>query len=341
MSNKVVQWLNGELSKEEASQWQKGFIHRLLSSLKRLVIMAGIGAITGLGLSLVLPQKYQAELMLAVDDDNNSGWESLLAQFGLDIGGLNPGGIFEGESLVQLLGTKYMTDRTLLTEVTINGQKQLLANRLLPHTKWATKRDTKDVVFTADRENFSPLQDSVLMLLSKHMRSKVIAASKPDKKQSLIWVKASHKDKYFAKAFVEELVNNTGHYYVESITKKARANLDILKREADSVEALLYANMYRSAEAGDINVNPLHQRLRVDQNRALVDLNVTVALYGEIVKNQKLAEIGLRKQTPLIQVIERPTFPLDRSGLNWWQFMLVGAGFGACTVLWRVLQIKL
>ena len=107
------------------------------------------------------------------------------------------------------------------------------------------------------------------------------------------------------------------------------------------MEALLYSNMYRSAEAGDINVNPLHQRLRVDQNRALVDLNVTVALYGEIVKNQKLAEIGLRKQTPLIQVIERPIFPLNRNGLNWWQFMLVGAAFGASTVLWRVLQIKL
>ncbi|MDO7691167.1 MAG: hypothetical protein MUQ22_04305, partial [Schleiferiaceae bacterium] len=97
MSNKVVQWLNGELSKEEASQWQKGFILRLLSSLKRLVVMAGFGALVGLGLSLILPQTYQAELMLAVDDDDNSGWESLLGQFGLDIGGLNPGGIFEGE----------------------------------------------------------------------------------------------------------------------------------------------------------------------------------------------------------------------------------------------------
>jgi hypothetical protein len=45
MSNKVIQWLNGELSKEEASQWQKGFILRLLSSLKRLFIMAGFGAL--------------------------------------------------------------------------------------------------------------------------------------------------------------------------------------------------------------------------------------------------------------------------------------------------------
>ena len=341
MSNKVIQWLNGELSKEEASQWQKGFILRLLSSLKRLFIMAGFGALVGLGLSLILPQTYQAELMLAVDNDENSGWESLLGQFGLDIGGLNPGGIFEGESLVQLLGTKYMTDRTLLTEVVINNQKQVLANRLLPHTKWGNKSATKDVVFTTDRQSFTPLQDSVLMLLSRYMRNKVVAASKPDKKQSLIWVKASHQDKHFAKAFVEELVSNTGSYYVESITKKARANLNILKKEADSVETLLYSNMYRSAEAGDVNVNPLHQRLRVDQNRALVDLNVTVALYGEIVKNQKLAEIGLRKQTPLIQVIERPIFPLNRNGLNWWQFMLVGAAFGASTVLWRVLQIKL
>lgn len=336
----LFRWLNGEMSSEEFAAWRVGLTARLRANTRALFLYILIGGALGFAASFVLPQKHKAELMLAVDDDDNSGWESLLAQFGLDIGGLNPGGIFQGESLVQLLGTKYLVERTLLTEVEIQGKTEILANRLLPNTKWGRKRATRDVVFTTDRENFTALQDSTLMLLSRHMRRKVVSASKPDKKQSLIWVKATHQDKHFAKAFVETLVDNTAHYYVESITKKARANLAILNKEADSVETLLYDHMVASADAGDVNVNPIRQRLRVDQNRALVDLNVTVALYGEIVKNQKLAEIGLRKQTPLIQIIEEPHFPLERTGLLWWQWILAGASLGATIVLWRILQIK-
>ena len=336
----LFRWLNGEMSPEEFHAWRTGFMSRFRANSRALLLYMLIGGLIGFAASFALPQKHKAELMLAVDDDDNSGWESLLAQFGLDIGGLNPGGIFQGESLVQLLGTKYLVERTLLTEVEIQNEKELLANRLLPNTKWGRKKATRDVVFTADRENFTPLQDSVMMLLSRHMRSKVVSAAKPDKKQSLIWVRATHQDKHFAKAFIETLVDNTANYYVESITKKARANLAILNKEADSVEAVLYHNMVTSAEAGDVNINPIRQRLRVDQNRALVDLNVTVALYGEIVKNQKLAEIGLRKQTPLIQIIESPRFPLERTGLMWWQWIIAGASLGGITILWRILQIK-
>jgi len=87
-------------------------------------------------------------------------------------------------------------------------------------------------------------------------------------------------------------------------------------------------NLSSNAMESDLNVNPLKQSLRVNQNRKMIDLQVSVALYGEIVKNLKLAEISLRKQTPLIQVIDAPTMPLDESGYNWWQWMLIGMLMG-------------
>jgi hypothetical protein len=78
----------------------------------------------------------------------------------------------------------------------------------------------------------------------------------------------------------------------------------------------------------DLNVNPLKQSLRVNQNRKMIDLQVSVALYGEIVKNLKLAEISLRKQTPLIQVIDSPIMPLDESGYEWWEWTVLGLLMG-------------
>ena len=329
MKNSTLwRFLNGELSAAESKLWRQKVGSALRAHAGSIVLAAGLGAFVGALLFVVIPRKHTAELMLAIEDEKSTGFENILAQFGIDVAGSQAGGIFQGESLIQLFKTRYLLERTLLTEVTIQGKSEILANRLFPSTRWAHKRKTSGVTFTADRETFTPLQDSVLLLLRDHVEAKILSAEKPDKKQSIIRVRAVHADKHFAKAFVETLVANTSEFYVESLTAKARGNLDVLKREADSVEALLSTHMVRSAVAGDVNVNPLRQTLRVTQNRALVDLQVTVSLYGEIVKNLKLAEISLRKQTPLIQVIDPPRFPLKKTGYELWEWMLLGGILG-------------
>jgi uncharacterized protein involved in exopolysaccharide biosynthesis len=53
-----------------------------------------------------------------------------------------------------------------------------------------------------------------------------------------------------------------------------------------------------------------------------------------------LAEIGLRKQTPLIQIVEHPSFPLRRSGYKWWQWLLLGAAAGAAVGAYLALVRK-
>jgi len=155
----------------------------------------------------------------------------------------------------------------------------------------------------------------------------VIAADKPERKLSLIQLTAVHPDKYVAQALTEELIEQTSEYYVELLTKKARLNMKVLQREADSVRILMNANLTNSASSTDLNINPNRASLRIDQNRALVELQVSVALYGEIIKNLKLAEIGLRKQTPIIQIVDVPQFPLPKVGLLLWQWSFI-VGFG-------------
>ena len=132
----------------------------------------------------------------------------------------------------------------------------------------------------------------------------------------------------FAKVLSETLLNQVSEYYIEILTKKSRQNLSILQAESDSIKQVMNQNLSSNAMESDLNVNPLKQSLRVNQNRKMIDLQVSVALYGEIVKNLKLAEISLRKQTPLIQVIDSPTMPLDESGYEWWEWMVIGMLMG-------------
>ena len=95
-----------------------------------------------------------------------------------------------------------------------------------------------------------------------------------------------------------------------------------------------------NANAYDNVVNPIFQSGQVDQYESFVNLQVANALYVEISKNLTLAEIGLRKQTPLIQVVERPNFPLQRSGYEWWQWMLLGGLAGGALGLYQALFRK-
>jgi hypothetical protein len=149
-------------------------------------------------------------------------------------------------------------------------------------------------------------------------------------------VSCAHIDPAVAMLFSETMIETVTEYYIETLTKKARYNLNVLRLEADSVQKVLNRNLQNNASMSDLNLNPLMQRARVGQNRSMIDLQISISLYGELIKNLKLAEIGLRKQTPLIQIIERPHYPLELVGLRWWQYLATGLGLGLCLAFYLV-----
>ena len=299
---------------------------------KGLIVVLILGAILGFTYGILNPRKYQAEMIIAVEDDDSNGWQNLLQQFGIDVGGNNPGGIFKGDALIRLFSTRNMVERTLLQEVEFGDVTTgMLANRLWAQTKMSKAEIFKGLSFPADRSLFTPLHDSAMMLLYRHTAEEVINADKPERKLSLIMLRATHTDKYFAHAYVTTAIDQTANYYVELLTSKAKSNLRVLRREADSVQILMQQNLVNSASSSDLNINPNRAALRVDQNRALVELQVSVTIYGEIIKNLKLAEIGMRKQTPIIQIVDYPQFPLARVGMSPIMWAAVG-GFIASSI---------
>ncbi|MBZ0242602.1 MAG: hypothetical protein K8F24_05250, partial [Bacteroidales bacterium] len=214
----------------------------------------------------------------------------------------------------------------------------LYADVFFRSTKHAKKSIFKSVKFNVDRRQHNKLADSALYLTYEYVRNKVLSVSKPDKKISFILVSVIHKDADIAIGYSEATIETVTDFYVESLTKKARQNLDVLRFEADSVRNVLNQNLRESASETDLNVNPLWQKMRVEQNKSMIDLQISVSLFGEIIKNLKLAEISLRKQTPLIQVIETPRYPLERVGYKPWQLGLVGMLIGFLIALYFVFR---
>jgi hypothetical protein len=311
----------GAFFKELGAIWRKK-IHIFLYCM-----VAGV--LIGAAIGYLKPVKYKAELAFAAEEEGVSAFEGLMAQFGLDLGGSNSSGVFQGEALLKVFQTRNMVERALLEEATLDGKKATLAEYIFPTTKFASKEAFKDVHFFTDRSKNNAVTDSALYLLQKHVKEKLMSVAKPDKRQAVYFLTVIHENPELARVFAETMLNEVSGYYIEIMTKKARNNLAILQSEADSIKNIMNANLSSSALESDLNVNPMKQSLRVGQNRKMIDVQVSVTLYGEIIKNLKLAEISLRKQTPLIQVIDHPVMPLERSGYLLWQWIIIGMSLGA------------
>ncbi|MDB2589061.1 hypothetical protein N9Y33_04225 [Bacteroidia bacterium] len=309
---------------------------------KRVLLfwILGLGLMGG-GVGLFLKKDKRATFIIAAEQEGSAGWDGLLAQFGLDIGGSNPGGIFEGESLVSLFKVRTLIERSLLKPINTNSDTTI-AQRIFPEVKGSEDPKFVGLKFGISKYKKNKLHDTAMFLIYRHVTENLVSVFKPEKKQSFIHVQCDHPDEQVALMLGTSLIETVTQFYVESLTKKAKHNLNVLKLEADSVRRVLNDNIKNTAQYMDLNINPLTQMARVNQNRSTIDLQISVSLYGEIVKNLKLAEIGLRKQTPLIQLIEKPHFPLDHVGWKIWQTTLIGLVLGLLmairTILSRIKQ---
>jgi uncharacterized protein involved in exopolysaccharide biosynthesis len=72
----------------------------------------------------------------------------------------------------------------------------------------------------------------------------------------------------------------------------------------------------------------------VTSQRKLVDVQTNQAILIELVKNQEVTKMSLRKETPLIQVIDRPILPLLQVRHSKFKYLILGSFlFGFTTIL--------
>ena len=116
-------------------------------------------------------------------------------------------------------------------------------------------------------------------------------------------------------------------------------NVDILQRQADSIRAELNSAITGVAAASDnvYNLNPAFNVKKTPSTRRQIDVQANTAILTQLVANLELSKVSLRKETPLIQVIDRPILPLDKERVSRKNSLLIG-GFlaGFLTVLYLV-----
>lgn len=299
---------------------------RFLLSKWRIILAAGlVGSLLGFTIAFFQKPIYKAKFTFALEDENSSGGGGLggalglASQFGFDLGG-SGGGAFAGDNLLELMKSRLIIQKTLLTNISVNGQKRTLAELYIDinhlRDKWKDKSELNSVKFVSKSEpqKLTRVQDSLLGEFHKDLISKYLSVSKLDKKLSIISVNVSSYNEIFAKYFTDVLVNNVANFYVETKTKKSSNNLAVLQHQTDSVRRQLNNAISGVATSVDLNPNPNPSRkvLSVPSQRRQVDVIANQAILTELVKNLEISKVSLRKETPLIQVIDQPIFPLEK-----------------------------
>lgn len=88
----------------------------------------------------------------------------------------------------------------------------------------------------------------------------------------------------------------------------------ILLKQRDSIRAELNGNITNVAVANDntFMLNPAMNINRTSSTKKQIDVQSNTAILTELIKQVELAKVTLRKETPLIQVIDRPILPLPK-----------------------------
>jgi hypothetical protein len=299
---------------------RQGFIY--LKSKSIIICVAGcVGMLFGYLYAASVTPRYTAVSTFVLEESGSSGglgqYAGLASVIGVDLGGSSNNGIFEGDNIIELYRSRTMLQKTLLSKYPYNGKNVLLIDRYIEinrlRDKWKDKPALNRLTFTQAHEgSLSRLQDSVLGDIVTNINKNNLSVVKPDKKLNIIKVELVSNNEWFSKAFNDRIVTNVNDFYVQTKTRKSLYNLSILQHQTDSIRNVLNYALSGMASSIDANpnANPARQILRVPSQKKQIDVEANKAILAELVKNLELSKISLRKETPLIQLIDVPILPL-------------------------------
>jgi hypothetical protein len=211
-----------------------------------------------------------------------------------------------------------MVEQTLMQPVLAGTDTISLAELYIRSKEWREnwqeKPKLKGIQFPplTKRKYFTREHDSIMGKMYEDLSKTSLTVAQKDKMISIISIDVVFENELFSKVFSETLAQQVSNFYVNTKSKKARLNMATLQKQTDSIRAELNSAITGVAVANDntFMLNPAPSAKRQ------VDVQANTAILTELVKQTELAKVTLRKETPLIQVIDRPVLPLYKEELG-------------------------
>jgi uncharacterized protein involved in exopolysaccharide biosynthesis len=306
------------------------FTKYFISQYKIILLITIITSALGLIYGKLQPSKFKTTATFIVEDKSGKGGgglSGLASQFGIDVGGLTGGGagLFDGDNILEIIKSRAIIEKVLLTkmEEPTSSKGQTIADYYIHIEDLQGKFERKNInvkslnfAGLSEGAKHSVVQDSVLYVLFDRI-NKNLYVEKKNKKSTIITLEVVSSDQVFSKIFAEELLKQTSDLYIDIKTGNLSRSINKIQQKADSLQRSL-SNIYQNS----FQINSSRTEL---SNR---DKTFSSTLYAEVVKNLETLKLSLINQTPVIQILDTPKYPLFNQRIPVRYSLIIGFAVG-------------
>lgn len=288
----------------------------LISRSFKIGLFVFLFSLTAVLINSFQDSRYKAELSFVVEDKQKStplsSVSGLASQFGFDFFS-SSNSTFSQANIMELLKSRGVISKTLLRS---NNNNLFIQNYISMYnldSDWKNNKDLEGITF---KNQIDIKHDSIITMIWEKIIEDDISVEIKNDETDIIYLSFKSKEEKFAKLFSENLINEMSSMYIEYQTKQSTNTIDFLQNRADSVFNELEKAEEEFARIKDINQRIIKASGRLKELQLMRSVEVLSTMYLELVKNIEISKLTLLNQTPIIQVIDRPTLPLEDTKLS-------------------------
>ena len=288
----------------------------LISRSFKIGLFVFLFSLTAVLINFFQDSRYKAELSFVVEDKQKStplsSVSGLASQFGFDFFS-SSNTTFSQANIMELLKSRGVISKTLLRS---NNKNLFIQNYISMYnldSDWKNNKDLEGITF---KNQIDIKHDSIITMIWEKIIEDDISVEIKNDETDIIYLSFKSKEEKFAKLFSENLIDEMSSMYIEYQTKQSTNTIDFLQNRADSVFNELEKAEEEFARVKDINQRIIKASGRLKELQLMRSVEVLSTMYLELVKNIEISKLTLLNQTPIIQVIDRPTLPLEDTKLS-------------------------
>lgn len=299
----------------------------VLQFKKSLALVLLLAALAGALFAWKWPVTYTARLTFVIDDTKSSGGGGLAAiagQFGFNLDGLSgASGVLAGDNVQELLKSRKLIKNTLLSPYNDKGDYSLAdqyAKAYKLDKKWLKYSTNGQVIrFPVGGKNYTRTQDSLLHEITKSIIEGQFGVAKTDKKLSFFEVNSTMRDEKLAYLFCTRMIKQGTDFFIQTKTGRMRNNVTRLQHRADSIGRILNKKTLAASSASQslLDLNPAYTTANANVETTERDKIILSTVFSETVKNLEASKMMLAQETPTVQIVDEPEFPLKKNKMKY------------------------
>lgn len=275
--------------------------------------------------------KYQANASFNVVDARGMGGgiSAMLNTFGFSMGAATSNEVLSG-----IIQSRHAIKSAFLSEVPYQDDSTKLIHIFFDaygyYDSWEEDPNMRDFQFEANSiTELTRKEDSLLNIFYTAFVEDFMEVEY-EILQGLIKVGVKTYSYEFSTGMLEHMLDYSSQYFVEKQIGSKKNSVEVAQFKVDSLEAALQGMRYRLAQAQDRSKYSQRAEGTVEINRLSSEIAALTVRVATSRDGLEVAKTSLLQDTPIINIVDRPSYATDIKRKKWKLWTLIGiiAGIG-------------